>query len=160
MRLDGVIVECVRRVVSEFGVEWDDCYQQAYMIALEKEKDYNKEAGASFETYMHHKIYGGLRDYARRYLIRESSGMGKRVLVDDMASLDTEVYIDEDAIDAKTIFNRVGAKVDSVSRDILRMMIEGYAQTEIAEALGITQQAVSKRVQVLFDGCRKEANLL
>lgn len=145
--IDGIITECTRRVVAEFHVEWEDCYQQAYLIALERRGSYNESGGASFETHMFHQVYGGLRDYARRYLIKEGTGAGKRLDVDDMASLDTEVYIDEDAISNKLMLEKVREQLDDVSRDVLDMVLNGYTQREIGEKLGMSQPAVNKRIQ-------------
>jgi len=145
MRLDGIINECTKRVVQEFHVEWDDCYQQAYVIALEKQREYKETGDASFETFMFHQIYGGLRDYARRYLLREQTGGGKRVPMDDIETL--EDFFDEDAISNKLMLEKLRASLDSVSRDILQCIEEGYTQVEIGEMLGISQPAVHKRIK-------------
>jgi RNA polymerase sigma factor (sigma-70 family) len=145
--IDGIINECTRRVVAEFHVEWEDCYQQAYLIALERKGGFSEDGGASFETYMFHQVYGGLRDYARRYLIKEQAGAGKRVDVDDMATLDTEVYIDEDAVSNKLMLEKVREQLDDVSRDVLDMVLDGYTQREIGEELKMSQPAINKRIQ-------------
>lgn len=146
MSLDATIVQCVRKVMIEFGGEWDDLYQQAYVIAMEKTNDFDPERGAAFETFMHHQIYGNLRNYALRYVIKESTGNGYRV---QMNPEDTDSVVDfpEDQIDARMRIDSLLEKTDSVSGDIINMLLQGYTYREIGEELGMSYQAVHQRVQ-------------
>lgn len=148
MNLDGIIIDIVRKVHMEYGGEWDDLYQQAYLIAMQKIDGYDKEKGASLTTYLHHQVYGGLRDYVRRYIIKEGVGAGKRkhVELEDL-KLHSEGGLEEGRLDAEDTIRYLLDTSDSTDISILHLLYQGYTQVEVSKELGISRQAVSKRVK-------------
>lgn len=149
MNVEGIVIDSVRRVHSEMGGEWDDLYQQGYLIAMEFIDGYDVSYGASIQTYLHHKVYGGLRDYVRRTLLKEETQNGRRVRLDEEA-LD-RVYLNASSLDeqviAKLTIGEILASCSKADRGLLYLMLDGCTQAEVAAHLGISRQAVSKRLK-------------
>lgn len=146
--LDTMIKSIVQRVCQEYSGEWDEVYQQAYLIALEEADGYEKGHGATFETYMYGRIYGKLRHFMERVVIKESLGNGHRLQATPKEMEEAlTVEINEAQIDSRDRLRKLYKTQDSIGCSILDKMLEGYTQAETARELGLTRQMISKRVK-------------
>lgn len=145
MNLKTAVISSAKRVYQIYPeyCEVDDLIAQGYLIALEKIKDYDKNRGASLNTYINRVVEYGLHDYVRRCLIKEGTLGGLRV----------DVEADSDTVDvSRQVEAREGLKVllehlSGEKKVVAQMVGEGYSLREIGGWLGISKQRVCQIIQ-------------
>jgi RNA polymerase sigma factor (sigma-70 family) len=113
----------------------EDLVAQALLIATEKQGGYDRNAGASLETYLFQQMYDELRKYLDRH-INKGESMRNWEDNDGISS----GFVPQ--VEARNMLQVILSKSSGHTRDILELMIEGYNQKEVAELLGISEQWV------------------
>lgn len=140
-QMQALIRSIVRKVLMEYpDVEADDLESQAWLIVTERIGEYDKSK-ASLSTYLHHKVYGGLRDYIRRVVLKELHLNGMRSHSDwqELSSPDIS-----NAMEAKLTIEHILENATEPERKILELMMDGLAPYEVAQELGVSRQYVSQ----------------
>ena len=141
--IEALIKTVVRRVYYQYpDVEWDDLEAQAWLTVTEQIDKWDSTRGCSLSTYLYHKLYGNLRDYIQRYILKELNMNGTR----DHIDYAEEIYGKEEGgrIEAKMTIEKIFDESEGVSRDILSLMAKGYSQSEVSEELKVSRQYVSQ----------------
>jgi RNA polymerase sigma factor (sigma-70 family) len=145
-QVDALIRSVVYKIYKMYpDVEWDDLESQAWLIVTEKIDRWDPEI-ASLSTFLYPVIHGYLQMYVQRYVLKELNMNGHRSHVD--YAEESHGYSEEGRLDAKMQLDRMLEESSGVSRDILKLMLQGYNQSEVAEQLGFSKQYIG---QVLRD---------
>ena len=138
--IEAILITVVQRVRREYpDVEWEDLVAQGWLIVTERIGEYDKGRGASLSTYLYNTLYGWLRTYVQRDVLRHQNMRGLRVHVDyEEQSVGTK----EAQVDARMTMERMLTVESGVARDILQLMMKGNTQSEVAALLGISRQRV------------------
>jgi RNA polymerase sigma factor (sigma-70 family) len=115
----------------------EDLVAQALLIATEKQGGYDRNAGASLETYLFQQMYDGLSDYLRRY-VNKGESMRNWEDNDGISS----GFVPQ--VEARNMIQVILENSDGTTRSVLELILEGYNNREIAELLKITEQHVCR----------------
>lgn len=147
--------------------EWDDYYGDAAIGLCKAAESYDSGKGA-FSTYAFHIMQNEIRMEARRDKRRTNdNNLWSLEQMDCEDPIDDHDYLSEieEVCDfgwlfendekkrKKMIFAYIIGKIEHIvsqrEREMLRMLIDGKTQTEIGQALQITQSQVSRNVKKL-----------
>ena len=91
---------------------------------------------------------------------RETANDFSTISITNRDGIDMEYSSTTNDFDGVIMTDTIQRAFDSLGNDterlILSMMIEGYNQTEIAQEVGISQQAISKKIRVLRDKLKSQ----
>lgn len=147
VQLDALVRSVVYKIYKMYpDVEWDDLEAQAWLVVTER-IDHWDQLKSSLATYLHHTIMGHLQMYVQRYVLKELNLNGHRCHID--YAEDSYGYNEEDRLDAKIQLKRMLSESKGVSRDILRLMVKGYNQKEVADKLGYSKQYIGQVLKEL-----------
>lgn len=143
LELEKLVRSIVRRVRMEVEdeLEYDELVSEGYLIACEAMQTYDLRKGAKISTYIYQEVYGKLRNYVSRDILKHQYGNGSRV---DMKEAMGATYEDdlETAMDLQ-LFREKLTEEDGMLFDLLK---DGYTMKQIADILGKSASYVSKRV--------------
>ena len=143
--------------------EWlCDCHQEAWLTILQHVPDYQPPdpPPANPETHLAlwlaNRVYNALRRYwcdEWRYyravvpmVVEEAEGEAQeREFVDEASQV--EVVLEQ--VYCEQVLERVSPYLDATDWALLQGLAEGKTQVEVAQELGLSQQAVSKRLQAI-----------
>lgn len=146
--LEKLMRSIVNRVATEyqgFNVDRDDLLSEAYLIAVQFAKGYDKKKGASMSTYLYTQVYGRLRNYVQRAIMPQMHGteQNRRVSMD---LVDQEVSYSHD-METKITLDEVGMSLETEEDKVMfGAMREGYTYREIAKEMGVSLTYVANRV--------------
>lgn len=136
-----------------YRLEYDDLYQEGYLLLTKAAINYNKDLGIKFSTYATNKIYFGLRGFIDRYYDKRYSFQGfslendvskdssfelrtwKDLLEDKECKLDEVLFID--------IIKR--SNINDIEK-IINLKINGYSNSEIKEVLKVSIHTIYSRL--------------
>lgn len=144
------IVEAQAKSFSGNGFEFADLSQEGMIGVLCAIGTYNKDAGASFKTYLNVCIKNRLLSVIRKRS-EKSVFFDKAISLStddsDMASSQSleEQLIGEDGY--KRIFEFIDSELSSKEREALLLFLSGLSYEEIADKTGATVKAVDGTLQ-------------
>jgi len=140
--IDKLINSLVTRVLYSYPeMERDDLQSEGHKILSESIDYYDKSKG-SLSTFITFKVFGGLRDYAKRMISRDLHMRGMRVMGIPYDAI--TVPGPEGTVEAKITLEAILTSTSGVSREILDLMSKGYTQAECARELGISRARVTQ----------------
>ena len=127
------------------GAEYEDLIQEGYlalMILIPKCRD-----RVWLPAFLGRRLPGYVRAAAEKMRNgRRHAEVGLEEVEEILSEDDSEVRRSEGEI-----YDMLSRTLTEEELDLTQALLEGFTQRELAEALGITQQAVSARVRVIRD---------
>lgn len=147
--IEGIVKGVVRELYSKYpGVDWEDLEAQGWLLITESVPKFDPSRGCTMNTYLYGALRYGLQDYLRRDVLQEDNLNGLRDHIDYqeevIGSLDHA-----DASEALIVLKQMYEESSGVSRDVLKYMLLGYTQAEVARELKVSRQRVSEIIMEL-----------
>lgn len=144
------IVEAQAKSFSGNGFEFADLSQEGMIGVLCAIGTYNKDAGASFKTYLNICVKNRLLSVIRKRSEKSvffDKAISLSIDDSDMASSQSleEQLIGEDGY--KRIFEFIDSELSEKERETLLLFISGLSYEEIADKTGTTVKAVDGKLQ-------------
>ena len=127
-----------------WGIDYHERYQEAMLGLVIAAKLYNPERGY-FAPYARRIIVNRLNTiHNKKTLVLEELDAGNRI-----------IFSNERYLVLKMDIERVVEALDIKSRKIVRLLIRGKNQDEIAEAIGMSQTFVSRKITKIREAVKE-----
>lgn len=139
----------VYHVAKLLGVAQDEDLIQDGMVELCRAAiSFCENKGAKYSTFAYRCVRNKMLSVIKKRSIESQTG------ADDVAEICNEAIQPEDCIDLWEIQAAI-EKLNKRTKKIVKLLMEGYTQTEIASLLGISRPVVSNTLKKLKNKQRK-----
>lgn len=149
----GIVYAVYNKHFTGFGYLQEDLIQEGLLALWKACSTFDESRGCTFSTYAFTVVANAMRMY-----LRKEKRHTETLPLDDTRKMpgDIEGTIVQAMTDADTLDKVMHAAKCLGYEDIVRLKIAGAKQVEIAEALGVTQATISKRLSAIFEKVKKE----